>query len=254
VGQPAVGIGIVGAHHRLRGGIGAELRELAEDAELREARPRAEQAEAVYDMALQRGKDRAGTSLDQRKVLRRAADQRHPPDLAGAEHFGEFLALLQPAALGRIEGQPAAHLHLVDLLQPAIAEHRLGQPFVGEVFEQVGDEGLGPIRRHDAALGMARFEVIDQRGGIVGEAAVGIFQHRDHRRLHRPQRRLPPRGFVDPDVGQPPIAQQRADLLRIGRAQGAIECVGHAVPRALVLLRAASPGLYRANGGDRSKP
>ena len=47
MGQPAVGIGIVGPHHRLGGWIGAELRKLAENPELGQAGPGSTTARAM---------------------------------------------------------------------------------------------------------------------------------------------------------------------------------------------------------------
>ena len=195
-------------------------------------------------MGFQRGQHRAGALFDQRKVFARAAHDRHPPHLARAELFGPALAGRQPAALHGIEGQPAAHLNLVDLLQPAIAEHRLGQPFVGEVFQQVGDEGLRRAIRQHRTVPVACLEIVDQRGGIVGIVPVGILQDRDDRRLDLGQR-LARGGAVLPDEGNAAIAQQRAHFLRIGRTQCTIErehrrLLDRAVPHLCLSVRLMS--------------
>jgi hypothetical protein len=77
---------------------------------------------------------------DQGKVFAGAADDGHPTDLPGTKCLGKSLAGLKPAAFEIVECQPAAHLDLVDLFEPAITEHRLGQPFVGKILQQVRKE------------------------------------------------------------------------------------------------------------------
>ena len=213
--QPAEAVGIVLAHHCLRGRVNAKLRQLAIYAEFREAGARAEQAMAIDHMRLQRRQQRVGRGFDQREIFARAADNRHPPDLAGAELFGKALARRQPAALHRVKGEPAAHLDLVHILQPAVAEHRLGHPFIGEILDQVRDEGACRVWRNHGTFGVTRLQIINQRGGIIVERPIGIFHHRDDR-CFDPGQRLARVRTVDPEMRNTAIAHQRAHLHRIG--------------------------------------
>ena len=100
----------------------------------------------VGHMRFEKAQHRPRRGFDRREVLLGAADDAHPPDLARPEHLGGGLAALQRATLHGIERQPAAHLHLVDIAQPAIAEHGFRHPFVAEILDQSARGKLAPDR------------------------------------------------------------------------------------------------------------
>jgi len=202
--------------------IDDELRELAIPAELGQRGARPEEIEAVQDVVLEHGAEGAAGVLDDRRVLGRAAHQRHAADLAVAERIGEALHPRVAAALGAVEGQPLAHPHLVALAEPAVVEHQLRGPLVGHVLEQIGEERVPRVGRHDAALArMARLQVVEHRRGVVVVGPVRVLDHRDDRHLHIGALGVVLRRDLDPGVGQPAIAQDRPHLHGIGRAQAA---------------------------------
>jgi hypothetical protein len=40
-------------------------------------------------------------------------------------------------------------------------EHHFRRPFIGHVFQQMGEKGLALFLRHDGAARMARFQIVD---------------------------------------------------------------------------------------------
>ena len=52
---------------------------------------------------------------------------------------------------------------VIHLLQPAIAKHCLGHPFIGKILDQMRDEGVRGIWRDNRSFGVPRLQIIYQR-------------------------------------------------------------------------------------------
>ena len=207
-------------------------------------------------MRFEQREDAPRALLDDGRVLRRAADNRHAPDLTRAEHRRRIEDRCAPAPLQPVEGEPFAHLLLVALAEPAIVEHRLGAPLVREILQQVREEGRGRIVGHDGALAMAR-----SSSKIIGVESLcqlpsGILDHGNDRRLHMLEHAVVAHLHLPPDIRQAAIAQDRAHLHRIGRAEPAIDGVdAHvAMPRAAAQQHRALEARLRGDSARRDSP
>ena len=222
--QPTEAVRKIFAHHCLRSRINAKLGQLAVHPELRDARPCTEQTMLIHHMRFERSQNRAGRCLDQREVFCRAADNLHAADLARAELFGIALTGRQTAALHGIKSEPAAHLDLVYLFQPAITEHRLCYPLIGKILNQMRDKGVCRIGRDDRAFRMQRLQIIDERRRVIVKCPIGIFHHGNDGGLDLAQR-IARICAMHPKMRDAPIAHKRAHLHRIGRSECAVDRV-----------------------------
>ena len=103
------------------------------------------------------------TILDHRGILRRTADDGHPPDLPVGKMRGHGVPFRAPCIGKGVIGDPVRGIVNIGGMEPAVMEHRLGQPFVRHVLQQVAEEGQARIVGNDRALArMARLQIISQ--------------------------------------------------------------------------------------------
>ena len=200
---------------------------MAEQPEVGEGGPAAEQEAVRADLRLEGGQDPAIALLDHGGVLGGAADQRHPFDLALREIAGGGFARLSGAVGEEVVGDPEPRVPDVGVAGPPVMEHRLGEPFVRHVFDEVAEEGVcGVVREDRAPARVAPFEVFRDRGGVDVEAAVlRILEDRDEGRPEARELGSVPFRPELPDEGQAAIAEDRPELERIRRAVAADEPV-----------------------------
>ena len=155
--------------------------------------------------------------LDDRRVFRRAPDNRHAPDLALAECMGRLQDRVSALAYQTVKREPFGHLLLIALTEPAIMKHRLCAPLVREVFQQISQKGLRRVGGNDGAFLVAALQFENHRRRIVVPASIRKLNDRNNRGLHMRKNVLPAVGLL-PDMGELAIAQDRPHLHRIRRA------------------------------------
>src|ERR1700722_7408530 len=112
---------------------------------------------------------------------------------------------------------PSRDVELVLGIPPSIEEQRLYSPFVGEIFQEIADEGDRPVLRYNRSLRMPGLEVVGERGGFSTKCAVWVLQ--DWNKVETQMLGLPPKGLGhdDPIEGYPSIPHQGAELDGVGR-------------------------------------
>ena len=111
----------------------------------------------------------------------------------------------------------------IGFVVPAVVKHRLGQPLVGVVFEQIVDERDHRIAGDDGTWLERLFEASNQRGRVHDRldlpTLVGQKKRRDQLHL-RPRQLIAAREPLKNAVGNLPIPEKRQHLLGVRRARG----------------------------------
>ncbi len=153
-----------------------------------------------------------------------------------------------------IERQHHSGLGHVGFIEPAVVVHRLGQPLVAVVLEEVVDQGHHGVDRHKAPLCGHRLEPHDERRGVdraVGVAAVLVGEAQRREQLHRRGRQVVEARVAEhPLVWEPAVPQDRAHLDRVRRAEGAgdLDRVARFFWHCRVILRSVAPSSNTSGG------
>ena len=174
-------------------------------------------------MRIQGGEESPVAALDHRRGDGAGADDAQPRDLALRElrlHLRHDRIRAGDIAPAR---QDLARPLDVGGVVPAVVEHRLGEPFVGIVLEQVVEEADDRIGRQHRAADVLALEPADQRRGVDHrlDHARGIGQVERGQQLHRRRgHRVGRRAVADEKaVGQMAVAQHRQHLAGVGGAR-----------------------------------
>ena len=176
--------------------------------------------------------------LDHRAGHRVGADVAQPADLALGERPWRRpgpAGLVQAGCVAPPVGQGRRGLGDVGRIGPAVVEHRLGQPLVGVVLDQLVQERQRRIGGDQAAPGVGLLEALDERRGVGDrlQLAAQVRQVEGRQQRDLGARQIPQGGVVGQHeaVGDAAVAQHGQHLAGVGRSRragegdGVIRCI-----------------------------
>src|SRR5262249_32192700 len=131
------------------------------------------------------------------------------------------------------EGQPNRHVarQLVPAdggvlgKVPATSDGRPVEPFIARVLEHVAEEALYRVGREDGRLGKAQLEVMDHRGGVPHELAVGCLHDGHAARVARRHGRRARAGEAPEQPRDALVVEVAGHLAREVRLHHAVDAV-----------------------------
>ena len=152
------------AHDRQGRRIGGQCFELAQQTKVGNGRATAKEVVVQADMAFEQVQAAGIGCLDNRRVLRSTAHERHAFDLALGKTPGRGGARVSFLVGEKVIGDPERGVLNVSVIGPAVMKHGFGQPFVSKVFNEVSEEGTAGRVRNDRPLAwMALLQLLDNR-------------------------------------------------------------------------------------------
>ena len=130
-------------------------------------------------------------------------------------------------------------------MRPAEVEHRLGQPLVRIILDQLVEESKDGVGRHHRTVRTLGLEAPDQRSGIRHRLKRAVLARQKKGREQADLRLGKPIRYLTHcpvnAVGNLPVAQKREHLARIGRSGRAHEIDRFVHPQSLAF------GTYNVN-------